>query len=196
MAKALLKAHPGVLSCGTSGPVKEGSSQPWAYDLLPVLYDIVNVQNSQIIDMREALDQLGAEEYNNCDVRFGDLKFPAAPVMCRRAEEGDVNTYVSGADCEPCAGTEGECAIVMKVNHHAGELGYYMVDGCEGVNPTLHLTKSRVYKFDQTDKSNWYHLIGLAYFPDGAHAGVDELEPGIAPGDSTCGDDNTCLAPL
>eukprot|EP00585_Thalassiosira_rotula_P001792 CAMPEP_0196134476 /NCGR_PEP_ID=MMETSP0910-20130528/3370_1 /TAXON_ID=49265 /ORGANISM="Thalassiosira rotula, Strain GSO102" /LENGTH=803 /DNA_ID=CAMNT_0041394411 /DNA_START=118 /DNA_END=2529 /DNA_ORIENTATION=+ len=197
MAKALLKAHPDTLTCDTSGPVEEGSVQPWACDLIPVLYDIVNVQNSQIIDMRDALDQLGAEEYNNCDMRFGELTAPAAPAMRRRTEEGDVNyPYVSGADCEPCAGTEGECTVVMKVNHHAGELGYYMVDGCEGVNPTLHLTKDRVYKFDQTEKSNWYHLIGLAYFPDGAHEGVDELEPGIAPGDSTCAEDLTCPAPM
>ena len=71
-----------------------------------------------------------------------------------------------------------------------------MFEGCEGVNPTLHLTMGRTYKFDQSDISNWYHLLGFAYEADGAHVPVDELEPGVAPGDSTCDDDNTCPAPM
>merc|ERR1719384_1342997 len=77
----------------------------------------------------------------------------------------------------------------------AGELGYFKVDGCDGVNPTLHLTKGRTYKFDQSDKSNWYHLIGFAYFPDGAHEGVDELEPGLLES-MACAGDNKCPAPM
>jgi len=38
----------------------------------------------------------------------------------------------------------------------------------------------------------------LAYYPDGAHADVDELEPGIAPpgSNSTCADNNSCPAPM
>lgn len=200
MAKALLKAHPGQLLCGTTGAVEEGASQPWACDLLPVLYDIINVQNSQIIDMRDALDQLEAPEYNNCEVRFTDLTEPATQRVRQRAaqEESAAQPFEMGVDCEPCAGTpvDEQCDVVMRIQHHAGELGYYMIDGCTGVNPTLHLTKGKTYKFDQTDKSNWYHLIGFAYFPDGAHEGVDELEPGIAPGNSACADDNTCPAPM
>jgi len=31
---------------------------------------------------------------------------------------------------------------------------------------------------------------------DGAHAGVDELEPGIAPGNSNCADTLSCPAPM
>ena len=31
---------------------------------------------------------------------------------------------------------------------------------------------------------------------DGAHAGVDELEPGIAPGDSDCAETLSCPAPM
>lgn len=33
--------------------------------------------------------------------------------------------------------------------------------------------------FDQTESSNWFHPLGFAYEPDGAHEGVDELEDGI-----------------
>jgi len=38
----------------------------------------------------------------------------------------------------------------------------------------------------------------LAYYPDGAHAGVDELEPGIAPpgSASSCATNNSCPAPM
>ena len=40
--------------------------------------------------------------------------------------------------------------------------GYFEIDGCEGVNPTLHLTVGRTYLFDQSHDSNWYHLVGFA----------------------------------
>ena len=50
----------------------------------------------------------------------------------------------------------------------------------------------------QSDRSNYYHPLGFAYYPDGAHADVDELEPGIAPpgSASACADDMTCPAPM
>ena len=59
--------------------------------------------------------------------------------------------------------------------------GYFQIEGCEGVNPTLHLTVGQTYKFDQSDITNWYHLVGFAYEADGAHVPVDELEPGRCP---------------
>jgi hypothetical protein len=30
------------------------------------------------------------------------------------------------------------------------------------------------------DITNYYHPLGLAYYPDGAHDDVDELEPGVS----------------
>ena len=57
--------------------------------------------------------------------------------------------------------------------------GYFQIEGCDGVNPTLHLTVGKTYKFDQSDITNWYHLVGFAYEADGAHVPVDELEPGM-----------------
>lgn len=76
--------------------------------------------------------------------------------------------------------------------------GHYIVDGCEGVNPTLLLELDRTYKFDQSDVSNWYHLIGFAYEADGAHVPVDELEPGIPPPGtgSSCDETLSCPAPM
>ena len=50
----------------------------------------------------------------------------------------------------------------------------------------------------QSDRSNWYHPLGFAYKPDGAHADVDELEPGILPEGSTsgCDVDHSCPSPM
>ena len=52
------------------------------------------------------------------------------------------------------------------------------------------------YTFLQNDVTNFYHAIGFAYFPDGAHDDVDELEPGISQGTSGCDTDMTCPAPM
>merc|ERR1712232_1346698 len=55
----------------------------------------------------------------------------------------------------------------------------------------------QTYTFVQSDKSNYYHPMGFAYFPDGAHDDVDELEPGIAQGtDTSCADAMSCPAPM
>jgi len=87
--------------------------------------------------------------------------------------------------------------INVKLNTHTSELGYYTVEGCEGIQPVLGLEKNVQYTFVQSDISNYYHPLGFAYYPDGAHEGVDELEPGIAPpgSSSTCTDDDAFLCP-
>ena len=43
-----------------------------------------------------------------------------------------------------------------------------------------------------------YHPLGFAYYPDGAHADADELEPAVVPpgSSSTCDTDMTCPAPM
>merc|ERR1711935_2132 len=193
MAKAFIKIHD-PKCVGVTGVVEEGATVAWECEMIPIFYDIINVQNGQIIEMKDVLGQLGQEEYDNCDVDFSGID------VSRRLEKTErrleKSAFESGIDCQPCKDTTGECEVIMKVNHLAGERGYYEVDGCQGVNPTLHLSKNRVYKFDQSDKSNWYHLIGFAYETDGAHASVDELEPGISRGASDCEATNSCPAPM
>ena len=202
MAKALLHAHD--FGCDINDSVSEDSEIPWECELSPILYDIINVQNSQIIDMQSALEQLGVSEYENCDVDFTmDSKVEVSrrlaepdfieEEMHRKTEEC---AYTSGIDCRPCEGTSGDCVVEVGVNLLAGETGYYVIEGCDGVNPTLHLEVGRTYLFAQSDISNWYHLIGFSYEADGAHVGVDELEPGIAPGDSKCAKTLSCPAPM
>jgi len=107
----------------------------------------------------------------------------------------DAHDDLCMADC-----TSGTCTFTFKVNTYAGELGYYEVEECPtlGTNPTLAIKKNVNYVFDQGDISNYMHPLGLAYYTDGAHTGVDELEPGIAPHgtDNTCADTNSCPAPM
>ena len=209
MAKSLLKQHEFV--CEIGGIVEEGAVIPWECELIPILYDIINVQNAQIVDLRKVLSDKEYNEYENCDVDFTKAasaqvsRFLAEPDFMKEdtgrgleetAEESEECAYEHGIECTPCEGTDGICRVMVSVDLYAGEWGYYTFEGCEGVNPTLNLEIGRTYIFDQRDVSNHYHLIGFSYEADGAHVGVDELEPGIAPGNSDCDEDMTCPAPM
>jgi len=63
------------------------------------------------------------------------------------------------------------------------------------VNPTIGLEIGETYIFSQRDRSNFYHPLGFAYFPDGAHAELDELEPTITQTGSDCADSFSCPTP-
>lgn len=63
------------------------------------------------------------------------------------------------------------------------------------VNPTIGMEMGETYIFLQEDRSNFMHPLGFAYFPDGAHADLDELEPGITQTDSSCAETLSCPAP-
>jgi hypothetical protein len=65
------------------------------------------------------------------------------------------------------------------------------------VNPTIVLELGKTYTFIQRHRSNYYHPMGFAYFPDGAHDDKEELEPGVGLGhDPSCATDKTCPAPM
>lgn len=101
--------------------------------------------------------------------------------------------------CIPECDDSNVCKLTAKVNLFAGELGYYTFEECgDEVNPTIGMVIGKTYVFNQEDRSNYMHPLGFAYFPDGAHADVDELEPGIVPpgSNSLCGDTHTCPAPM
>jgi len=79
------------------------------------------------------------------------------------------------------------------------EIAYYTIEECgDRVNPTIAMIVGKTYNFVQEDRSNYYHPVGFAYLPDGAHDGVDELEPGIKPAgsSSTCDETMSCPAPM
>jgi hypothetical protein len=91
------------------------------------------------------------------------------------------------------------CIFTLTVDPFSGPTGYYKFKECGDVaNPTIGLMQGKTYLFDQGITSNWYHPLGFAYLPDGAHDGVDELEPGIRPPGSSvpCDADFSCQAPV
>ena len=62
--------------------------------------------------------------------------------------------------------------ICVTLDFFDGETGYYYLDtgnGPKGPSPTIQAYIGQTITFDQTDESNWYHPIGFAYEPDGAH---------------------------
>ena len=71
--------------------------------------------------------------------------------------------------CQPNENNE----FVFKVNLWEYQ---YEVEGCEGVAPTLEIKRGVEYTLTQKDPTNWFHPLGLAYYPDGAHDDVPELE--------------------
>lgn len=80
----------------------------------------------------------------------------------------------------------------------ASSMGYFTFTECgDVVQPVLGLRHDYTYTFLQHDETNWMHPLGFAYFPDGAHKEVDELEPGIYKGTGTdCSSANKCQAPM
>ena len=107
----------------------------------------------------------------------------------------------SGTDADPCATTNcasaTECTYTATVDPFAGPTGYFKFAECGDVaNPVIVMKRGVTYTFDQSDNSNWYHPLGFAYFVDGAHNEVDELEPGITQTGDACAGTNTCQAPM
>ena len=55
------------------------------------------------------------------------------------------------------------------LTHTAGPTGLYEFSDIEGVSPTLQVKIGETLFFDQRHPSNWFHPLGFAYEPDGAH---------------------------
>jgi len=97
---------------------------------------------------------------------------------------------------DPCE-ADADNMFHATLDPYASSTGYYKFAECgDTPMPVLAMERGVTYKFDQSDASNWYHPLGFAYYADGAHKGVDELEPGISQSGSACVDDNTCQAPM
>jgi len=204
MAKALLKT--GKVQCDDL--TDEESDQADDCSLEIILREVINVQNAQIQVMRGLLDSHNYPAENDCEVLInpgiGSIPSPnnASPGLSSstNTESTGGNDGICEATCTSDAATGEElCTFTTKVNLFAGELGYYQFEECgDATNPMLGLEVGKTYEFIQKDPSNYYHPLGFAYYPDGAHADADELEPGIAPpqSSSACAADMTCPAPM
>ena len=88
----------------------------------------------------------------------------------------------------------------MSIDVFASETGYYRITGYDGSSPELTVRIGQTYTFDQTHVTNWYHPVGFAYQPDGAHGsswggaelpeveGAGELQYKINGANPTCAD--------
>ncbi|KAL7502179.1 hypothetical protein ACHAWX_000484 [Stephanocyclus meneghinianus] len=106
---------------------------------------------------------------------------------------------ICNANCTIDSSGNEFCKFTASVDLFASELGYFRFQECGDVpNPTLGIELGKTYEFIQADPSNHMHPLGFAYYPDGEHAGLDELEPGIVPPGSSanCSTDLTCPAPM
>lgn len=77
-----------------------------------------------------------------------------------------------------CTGTYPNmtCTFYVEIDIFASETGYYHVQGCNGVQPTLGMIEGVTYIFDQSHPTNWFHPLGFAYGPDGVYANNTEME--------------------
>merc|ERR1719269_535019 len=171
-----------------------------------MLWSIIVVQGHQVITMQDWLAANSKPESAMCTHShrklFSTPNLRVAPAVEAPRRLAARQGTGAGTEADPCvttncntAGTE--CTFTATVDPHAGPSGYFKFNECGATSmPVISMKRGVKYIFDQSDASNWYHPLGMAYFPDGAHAGVDELEPGITQttGD-TCAAGNTCQAP-
>ncbi|KAI2490847.1 DUF305-containing protein [Fragilaria crotonensis] len=216
MAKTLL-LH-GEVDCDEFDPEDPGCTM-YAMGL-----SIVNSQNFQIQKMTELLELYGFPESDDCVVpvsgrvdererqvrrltggytgeKSGNASKDTMEGVSERpkSRDSDIATQriLDEGESNICISTTG--TYTVRVNLYAGELGYFTFDECgDQINPTIGIEIGDTYTFEQFDRSNYFHPLGFAYFADGDHAGLDELEPGIQPhgSDSSCAADLTCPAPM
>jgi hypothetical protein len=99
-------------------------------------------------------------------------------------EAGCDHSKETGTSCTYNDSPPETCKYTATFDPHAGPVGYFKFDECGDVaNPVIKMKQGTTYIFDQSHDSNWYHPLGWAYYVDGAHNEVDELEPGINPPD-------------
>jgi plastocyanin len=138
--------------------------------LTNILYDIISVQSFQVHQFRNYLGPHGLLPSDGYD------------------SDGPV-------DCIPSPTN-----ICMSMNFFASETGYYEFKGHVGSSPEITVKIGETITFDQSDPSNWYHPVGFAYEPDGAHGstwggeelpeveGAGELQYKIDGANPTCAD--------
>jgi plastocyanin len=175
-----------------------------------LLHGIINGQNFQIHQMNA---YLGAHEDDAVTVEFGpkctaDSGSSATPsVIVGSSFSSGTNTFSNGAtNASVCDGSEDADTICLatRVNLFASDTGYYEFEGVDGVQPDLEVTVGQTLVFEQYDHTNWYHPLGFAYYPDGAHGedwggnerdeveGLDQLRYFVE-GAEACGSDDLGL---
>jgi uncharacterized protein (DUF305 family)/plastocyanin len=163
-------------------------------DLTDILWNIINVQNYQVHQFRAYL-ATHPEYVKALDDKGNPLDATSVGHHCSSSlasgvdltiEEGTASSGATSdiAGCDADSTVDADNAIYrhtvcVKVNLFAGESGYYEFAGETGPSPEITARIGHTLVFDQSDPSNWYHPIGFAYYPDGAHGdewGGDERD--------------------
>ena len=174
-------------------------------EIMDILWSIVNNQGMQVQFMEGWLDGESKAASAVCTSTMRrKLATPNLRVAAEAAPARKLTGHAgtgAGTDADPCVTTNcasaTECTFTATVDPFAGPTGYFKYAECGNVaNPVIVMNRGVTYTFDQSDDSNWYHPLGFAYFVDGAHEDVDELEPGITQTSGACAADNTCQAPM
>ena len=102
------------------------------------------------------------------EYRFTVLCLLLAQVLtCTHSVTG---TSCSNGFAPACSeGTPTRRCLEAAVDLFASETGYYVFDGYEGPSPDIHARVGDTLVFRQRDETNWYHPLGFAFLPDGAH---------------------------
>ena len=148
---------------------------------------------------RRLQDKSGEQNFVTLERRLQAQNSIAATIDQPRRRLLDTGASSATACKGACTGIGAAkvCVFTAKMDLHASSTGYYTFDECGNTPmPVIEMEQGVEYRFIQNDKTNWFHPLGFAYFADGAHKDVDELEPGISQsaGD-TCKAGNTCQAP-
>jgi hypothetical protein len=151
---------------------------------------IINGQNFEIHQMLNYLGMhsgLAAINYTaessaigpHCPSTVGStwpgVNVGVTPVPARSEQSTFVSVCTGGA-------SSSQRCLNTSVDLFASETGYYTFDGHTGPSPTINATVGETLVFEQYDVTNWYHPLGFAYYPDGAHgadwgaAELDEVE--------------------
>jgi len=141
-------------------------------DLEGILWDIVNQQNYQIHQFRNYLGTHAA--YKKVSHQGVALGATSVGRHCAENQSANVSILAAASTSGSAATAVTKCVssatnLCMKINTYAGESGYYEFAGQVGPSPDITVQIGKTYVFDQRDPTNWYHPVGFAYYPDGAH---------------------------
>ena len=135
--------------------------------------NLVNVQTFQVHQFRNILEAVG-DTHSQCMVNAAYVPLTGNQQIATTAVTPAAPVF---ATCVPSA-----TRLCMSLDMFASETGYYNIANHTGSSPDIHVTIGQTYTFDQSHPSNWYHPVGFAYEPDGAHgstwggAELDEVE--------------------
>ncbi|KAK3276913.1 hypothetical protein CYMTET_15045 [Cymbomonas tetramitiformis] len=135
-----------------------------------MMHDIIRVQNYQITFMN---GYLGGATGAICDESTGKAvttrKLQSAHVSRKKANRG----IRDGKKMKPREMREtSSTTFNLKWDYTVGEFGYYIIDGYDGVSPTITMEIGTTYTFDQQDSTNWCVLCAecalmcSSYAPD------------------------------